>query len=67
MAVTIPTEVDITIDKSGNSVRFRSTENHPTNPSAGKPVVATPGAVHGSVNGGSGAPNAPQIVIDNPA
>ena len=62
--------VDIKSDASGNTVRFRSSGQHPLPPSAGKPVTvtgttATGTTVHGEVN--TGAATAPRVVFDNPA
>lgn len=64
MAETIITNVDIKSDASGNTVRFRSSGQHPLPPSAGKPVTVVGASVHGTVN--NAAITAPQIVFDNP-
>jgi len=69
MAETIITNVDITIDKSGSTVKFRSSGQHPLQPSAGRAMVVTGAAAntaaHGTVN--AAAITAPAVIFDNPA
>jgi len=70
MAETIITNVDLVIDKSGSTVKFRSSGQHPLQPSAGKAMVVTGAAAtgtmaHGTVN--NAAITAPQVIFDNPA
>src|SRR5437879_3275417 len=68
MAETIITNVDLIIDKSGSTVKFRSSGQHPLHPSAGKPMVvtgatATGTVAHGTVNNATS--NAPAVIFDN--